>query len=243
MNSTLQRGEFRDIERALIREILEAKPVNRGTWHAQKAPAPTRELRHVRLIMPVPMLKNSLVRKVNPNMPWAEQQFQERVSGVPLNPPPSHASWPFAEKSNGRHVDENGQFSHTYPERYWPKLAGRPLDSTGGHFGIRYEYGDLKDLVDILRNDPTTRQAVLPVWFPEDLTAAKDGQRVPCSLFYHFLSDGEGHLDIVYSIRSCDFLRHFRDDVYMTCRLLQYVVYFMNFKGEDMSSMMTPRSG
>jgi hypothetical protein len=151
MDSTLQRGEFQDIERALIREILEAKPVNRGTWHAQKAPAPTRELRHVRLIMPVPMFKNSLVRRVSPNMPWAEQQFQERVSGAPLNPPPSHASWPFAEKSNDRHVDENGQFSHTYPERYWPKLAGRPLDSTGGHFGIRYEYGDLKGLVDILR--------------------------------------------------------------------------------------------
>lgn len=31
-------------------------------------------------------------------------------------------------------------------------------------------------------------------------------------------------MEIVYHIRSCDLLRHFTDDVYMACRLLQWVV-------------------
>ena len=33
-----------------------------------------------------------------------------------------------------------------------------------------------------------------------------------------------GRADVVYYIRSCDLLRHFTDDVYMACRLLQWVV-------------------
>jgi len=31
-----------------------------------------------------------------------------------------------------------------------------------------------------------------------------------------------------YTIRSCDALRHFRNDVYLTCRLLQYVAGELN---------------
>jgi thymidylate synthase len=88
--------------------------------------------------------------------------------------------------------------------------------------GIRYDYGDLNDVVDLLARSPATRQAVLPVWFPED-TGAVHGERVPCSLFYHFIVRDQ-RLHVVYSIRSCDLFRHFRDDVYLTCRLGQWVL-------------------
>jgi thymidylate synthase len=101
----------------------------------------------------------------------------------------------------------------------WPKFS---RDMQPELRGIRFEYGDLGDLVTLLRNEPHTRQAYLPIWFPEDLTAANQGERVPCTLGYHFLwRDGE--LNMTYLIRSCDLIRYFRDDVYMACRLLQWM--------------------
>jgi hypothetical protein len=88
--------------------------------------------------------------------------------------------------------------------------------------GIRYDYGDLNAVVDLLSRDIHTRQAYLPIWFPED-TGAIEGQRVPCSLGYHFIKRGN-QIDCQYFMRSCDFFRHYVDDAYMAARLLQWVV-------------------
>jgi thymidylate synthase len=89
------------------------------------------------------------------------------------------------------------------------------------HNGIRYEYGDLMDVVEQLRKNLYTRQAVLPVFFPED-TGNINNVRVPCSLHYHFMFR-QGLLHMRYDMRSCDFVRHFRDDVYLAARLLQWM--------------------
>jgi thymidylate synthase len=88
--------------------------------------------------------------------------------------------------------------------------------------GVRYRYGDLGDVVDLLVKNPLTRNAYLPVWFPED-TGIVHGGRAPCTLGYLFrLRDNA--LSIAYYIRSCDFRRHFQDDVYLTIRLLLWVI-------------------
>ena len=89
-------------------------------------------------------------------------------------------------------------------------------------FGIRYNYGDFGDVIDLLQREPFTRQAFLPMWFPED-TGSVHGERVPCTIGYHFMRRGN-YLPIVYYIRSCDYLRHFRDDIYMACRKLMWVL-------------------
>ena len=153
--------------------------------------------------------------EVRPNLPWAQDHLEERLSGIPLNPPPSNEWWPFAQKSNDR-FKKKTQFSHTYPERLWtPKLKG-----------IRYEYGDMNDVVEMLRKEPYTRQAFLPMWFPED-TGAVHGERVPCTIGYHFIRrDDVMHL--TYYIRSCDYLRHLRDDVYFN----MHIVSLHCFKNE-----------
>jgi hypothetical protein len=174
----------------------------------------------------VPPTMKELQDMVPANQPWADEHFAERVGGEPLNPPPSHVRWPWA-RYNATHQDDHRRFSHTYPERFWPKFANVGAVRPNGrqvylpHNGIRYEYGDLSDVVDLLVRSPLTRQAYLPVWFPED-TGAHHGQRVPCSLGYHFMIR-YGELHCWYSIRSCDFVRHFTDDVYMAARLVQWV--------------------
>jgi hypothetical protein len=155
--------------------------------------------------------------QIGPDLPWADDHFFERVGGLPLNPPPSESYWPHSPTGNGR-FKHDGLFSHTYPERYWPKFAG----IGGPRRGIRFPYGDVDDLVALLVRDPLTRQAYLPVWFPEDL-GAPINERKPCTLGYQFIMR-DNKLHIVYNIRSCDFYRHFRNDIYLTVRLLHWVL-------------------
>lgn len=161
---------------------------------------------------------------IKPNLPWADDHFEERVCGKPLNPGETWKAWPWALSAD-RHRKEDGgeKFSHTYMERYWPKDAGNTIyDGDVVRRGIRYEYGDLNDVVNHLLGDPLTRQAYLPVWFPED-TGVVHGERVPCTLGYHFIQR-KGYLHSTYYIRSCDFVRHFRDDLYLSVRLQLWIL-------------------
>ena len=211
--------------------LLKAPEVNVGKWQSQdvrgRPEMVSYELSHTRLMINIDTPDQSkLAIHTGASMPWAEDHFLERISGKPLNPPPSEAWWPYAVQGNAAHKADE-KFSHTYPERFWPRFANEGNVAPNGrqvfvpHMGVRYAYGDLQDVVNLLVDEPYTRQAYLPVWFPEDTGAVK-GQRVPCTLGYHFLMR-DGVMDIEYHIRSCDYMRHWRDDVYMAGRLLQWV--------------------
>jgi hypothetical protein len=157
--------------------------------------------------------------QIKPNFAWADEHFEERVSGLPLNPPPSHVRWPYAQKNNAEFGGLE-KFSHTYPERIWPKFASDIPNSKMS--GIRYEYGDFNDVVELMSREPFTRQAFLPIWFPED-TGSVTGERVPCTIGYHFIRRGDW-VHVVYYIRSCDFFRHFRDDIYLCAKKVFWLI-------------------
>lgn len=222
---TFRATDFGYMKQGMAEALVRAPEVDTGQWQAQAIDDPlwvSKEITDVVFEIDIPDNVQDLVSMVGPNLPWAEDHFQERVSGVPLNPPPSSEYWPYKQEGHKDHVDYSGRFSHTYPERFWPKNAADNMDTNGlPMLGIRYNYGDLGDVVAQLRSSPLTRQAYLPVWFPED-TGAVSGQRVPCTLGYHFLLRNE-MLHCTYLIRSCDFQRHFSDDVYMAARLLQWM--------------------
>lgn len=215
------------IERATNLLSITGRKVETKTIQGMPSPTPMWEAINITLRAQMPPTIMMAAEQINPNQEWADQHFAERVGGVPLNPPPSHVNWPYAKDKNDKfRFDE--AFSHTYPERFWPKEAGtnQPRTESGiglPNEGIRYEYGDLNNLISILKKDPNTRQAFLPIWFPEDLHAAdKEGVRVPCSLGYQIVIR-EGYLHIIYFIRSCDYFRHFRDDIYLAYRLAAWV--------------------
>jgi thymidylate synthase len=192
-----------------------------------------------------------LQEDIAPNLPWSDDHFEERVSGYPLNPGTQWAKWPYGHSAD-KFRDRNGMFNHTYAERYWPKFIATHLASTtteeakinaektehwSGHTaGIRHDYGDLNDVVQQLVKDPATRQAILPVFFPED-TGAVHGDRVPCSIHYQFMVRN-GRLDIFYYLRSCDFIRHFRDDIYLTVRLQLWMIDRLKENGIDVTPGM-----
>jgi hypothetical protein len=212
--------------------LLSSPTVHRGEWQSmdvtQSAMHETYEALGTQISMLIPETVDELRKITEPNLPWADEHFAERVGGVPVNPPPSHKHWPWA-RHNANHQDGiEEKFSHTYPERFWPKAAS---DEYTVMHGIRYRYGDLEDVVTLLVNRHLTRQAFLPVWFPED-TGAVHGKRVPCTIGYHFIVRG-GYLHCFYPMRSCDFVRHLRDDVYLAGRLMQWMCEQVNKRKLD----------
>ncbi len=222
-------GDFTDITRSLHHKLMDAIPVDTGHWQSLKnvPHTATRELPNVCIATRIPQGMEEAQFLVEPNLPWAEDHFQERVGGEPTNPGEQFVNWPWYDPNWAAQQGDDLHFSHTYQERMWPKFAQVGETRPNGrqvfvpHNGIRYEYGDLQDVVNLLAREPTTRQAYLPIWFPED-TGAHHGDRVPCTLGYHFVLRG-GLLHVTYFIRSCDFLRYFRDDVYMAMRLGQWI--------------------
>ena len=199
--------------------------IDRGEWQALRDDRPQMqvfECHNMIIQTKVPQGIEDWQEAVKPNLPWAEDHFQERISGEPLNPGEQYKNWPWYEQGVEEHKP-NGEFSHTYMERFWP------YDATADHWGIRFPYGDLNTLIDLLRSRPYTRQAYLPIWFPEDLHAAMEPERVPCTLGYHFQARPNMDrvkkpvLDVFYPMRSCDYYRYLRDDAYMAGRLLQWV--------------------
>jgi hypothetical protein len=200
------------------------------------------ELTHVHFSTTMPTENLDYYREnISPDLPWADDHFNERTCGYPINPGTHWANWSHNSKAGAAHfLDERGKFNHNYMERYWPKFAGsieKPTAVAGQwqrefketfipgverfNKGILYPYGDLGDVVDLLLDDPYTRQAYLPVWFPEDTGGG--AKRAPCTIGYHFLMRN-GAIDINYHIRSCDIYKHLRNDLYLTARLLLWVL-------------------
>jgi hypothetical protein len=206
-------------------------------WQSVEAPDKFWEIMGISFSAVVPPTEPELAEQTKPNLEWVFEHFKERVGGVPLNPGESYKLWPpYKNKAtNDKFRTEEEKFSHTYMERIWCHFAGEEPGKKviklnpykeNPNKGIRYLYGDLGDLLNLLTRDIDTRQAFLPIWFPED-TGAVHGQRVPCTLGYLFLHR-HGYLHMTYYMRSCDFLRHFRDDVYLAGALLQWVCAEVN---------------
>lgn len=233
---------YSDIVKLLKLRLSQTPPMSVGEWHSQRVSHPLQrfhELYNVILDLPVPENIEDMQRVYEPNLPWAEDHFQERISGVPLNPPPSAQWWPFAQNNHTQHVDYHSQFSHSYPERLYPKQANAGGKTPEGrqvwvpHVGIRYMFGDLDDVIALLAKKPFTRQAYVPIFFPED-TGNVSNVRIPCTIGYHFQirqdaeiayrRKDEYRLNCTYTIRSCDLYRHMNDDIYMSARLMLHVL-------------------
>jgi thymidylate synthase len=222
--------DFRDARAFLATRLLETTPQNQGKWQqldvSKSSVHDTYELLNVTLMYQMPQTVKGAQKHINPDLPWSEAHFQERVGRKPINPGVEHANWPYHANGADLHL-KNGMYDHNYMERMWPTDLKLQTDleyevTNGNRFtGYRFAVGDLDDVVTQLASDPGTRQAYLPIWFPED-TGATAGQRVPCSLGYHFIIR-DGLLHVQYNLRSCEIYRHFTNDIYMAVRLGQWV--------------------
>ena len=177
---------------------------------------PIKEMANLYMVCPMIESQSELKSQTKSDHPWAEDHFQERINPKnhkeALNPGYSYRYWPYAKfKDDGDDfVRLQKNFSHTYMERFWPKKKK----------GIRFDMGNWEMFVENARKSPKSRQLFFPIFYPEDTKASNLGERVPCTLGYHF-QVFHGYLHLSYFIRSCDLHKHFRNDIYFTNRLAQ----------------------
>jgi thymidylate synthase len=177
---------------------------------------PIKEMANLYMVVPMHNNQSRLAKETMADIPWAEDHFQERINPKnhkeALNPGYAYKYWPHAKfKEEGDDFARlNKNFSHTYMERFWPKQKT----------GNRFKMGNWETFIDNAKNNPKSRQLFFPIYYPEDTDASFLGERVPCTLGYHFQVFG-GFLHLSYFIRSCDLQKHFRNDVYFTVRLAQ----------------------
>lgn len=133
------------------------------------------------------------------NKKWAEAEFEERIAKEFTNP---GEAWKLREHVWREFLDQDGQFDYTYNERLRKSI----------------DY-----VVEELRRNPNSRQAVISLWDPNiDPKNIGGKKRVPCSLFYQvFIRNNKLHLN--YTQRSADVVTHFGNDIYLAWLLKSYL--------------------
>lgn len=138
------------------------------------------------------------LNELSPTQPWADAEFEERVSGLNLNPGEAWKKRPEVWEE----FLHNGKFSYTYPQRMYYQL---------GH------------IINELRTHPDSRQLWMSIWNPFlDVFKLGGHDRVPCSLGYLFQLR-RGKLNMTYFMRSCDYATHMHNDIYLAVMLMRYV--------------------
>lgn len=141
---------------------------------------------------------NEAVEYMKGNMPWLISESQDRVKAEYLNP---GESWKLHSSVWAEYI-RNGQFAYTYNERFREQLP---------------------QVIRELKLRPSTRQAILTMYDRhQDMNNWGGIDRIPCSLHYQFYIRN-GKLNLIYSMRSCDFLTHFIHDVFFAIELLRHV--------------------
>lgn len=144
----------------------------------------------------------------NVSQPWADAEFQERITDPWKDGPVAKFINPGeAYKLREDVWDEflhDGKLAYTYNELLWNN-------------------NQFMKVVERLKQDPDSRQLWISLWDPNrDVDLLGGISRVPCSLGYCF-QVREGKLNMHYVMRSCDFSTHFANDVYLAIKLLEYV--------------------
>lgn len=132
-------------------------------------------------------------------------EFRDRVSGKATNPGKSYQY----RKGLWQEFLHDDKFAYTYSERIAPQL---------------------QTILEELQKNPESRQAIITIHSnicPEvnlisvrsnsvsksqDLHYMGGGGRVPCSMYYQVMVREE-KVDLIYTMRSCDFLVHFPVDI------------------------------
>lgn len=135
---------------------------------------------------------------------YCNQEIADRCSGQMLNP---GNSYKIRADYWSNFLEGDDKFSYQYAERL--------------NMNDQFEA-----VIDCLRKDPGTRQAVLSMWYPEkDMIPSKlgGGNRIPCTLNYQFMIRND-RLHCVYHMRSSNFFEHLPIDLICTAGMMSYIV-------------------
>lgn len=129
---------------------------------------------------------------------WADNEFAERILPELTNP---GEAWKLKKEIWEQYL-HNGEMEYSYNER------------------IR---GQIEYVVRELNRHRNTRQGILTIYDQhQDMRNWGGKARVPCSISYQFIIRGDS-LNVIYNMRSCDFINHFSSDAYLAIKLGEYV--------------------
>lgn len=150
---------------------------------------------------------------------YVRRETDERWNGI-SNP---GTSWAIRRGEWEKYLHD-GKFAYTYPERIW--------DPTN-------QFGHAKH---ILLNDPNSRQAIIQIYDKHKDSFRSGGKaRIPCSLNYQYLSrtsDTERSLHCIYTMRSCDFYKHWAYDMVIACLLNCYLANALGWQAGNLIMQM-----
>jgi thymidylate synthase len=139
---------------------------------------------------------------VGKDLEWCKAEFSERISRKDCNP---GSAW-LLRKSTWEPFMKDGIHDYTYAA-----MMKHQIDP----------------IIEELKKNPDSRQCVIELHGPEDYKNMGGKKRIPCSLEYVFQirNDALGipKLNIIYTMRSCDYYSHFRNDIWLACELRDYI--------------------
>ena len=153
---------------------------------------------------------NPVKEELNPNQPWADAEWLERLQGMNgkiVNP---GQAWKLRKEVWEEFLDEKGKFAYTYGERFC--LCDQ-----------------VQNIIDRIKVDPESRQLFITVWNPSDSYKLGGVSRVPCSLGYQ-IQIRKGGLNLTYLQRSADVVTHFTNDVYLAFRMQEHIAGCTGYK-------------
>jgi len=128
---------------------------------------------------------------------WLASEATERLYS-PGNP---GVAWAHDKKTWNKHI-RNGVFAYTHSERWKEQLPY---------------------VINELQRNPMTRQAVMTVYDRhQDMLNWGGYDRVPGDMSMQFMVR-EGRLICIYNQRSCDFIKSFGADVYLSLQLMKHI--------------------
>tara|TARA_R100000458_G_scaffold59951_1_gene73180 strand:- start:11386 stop:12117 length:732 start_codon:yes stop_codon:yes gene_type:complete len=133
---------------------------------------------------------------------WLMDEFLERISREENNP---GKAWEIRSDvwREFLHYTKHGQkFAYTYSDRFQSQLD---------------------NIIKELKEKPSTRQAILEMYNSKlDMENWGGKARIPCTMHYQMVIR-EGKLDLIYVMRSSDFLTHFANDQILAMEMQKYI--------------------
>lgn len=149
-------------------------------------------------------------------MKYIDQEFKDRTCGVAMNPGNS-----YRERSElWREFMHGGKFAYTYSERMAPQLK-RILHELQLRQETRQAIINIHSNIqasNVMWDNPDTGQNVRDVRQGADLVNMGGQSRIPCSMYYQIMRR-RNKVDLIYTMRSCDYLTHFPVDIMLALRL------------------------
>jgi thymidylate synthase len=138
-------------------------------------------------------------------------EFKDRIGGKPLNPGNSYK----ARRDVWNEFLHGGQFHYTYSERMSFQVQ-KVLDE------LRVRPESRQGVINIHSNIcPSIRYGNTHIGKSLDFSNMGGTGRIPCSMYYQVMIRNN-HVDLIYTMRSCDFLTHFPVDFSLALMLQEW---------------------